>query len=97
MKPLKPSMREKKRYLFIKGENLQEKILETIQEFLGVLGLAETGLKFIKLNKNSAEISINRESLNKVRASFALTKEYINVQNVSGTLKALRTKTNHKT
>lgn len=92
MKPLKPSMRESKRYLLIKGENLKEKTQKAIFEFLGVLGLSETGLRFIKLNKNSAEISVNRNALNKVRASFAITKQPIRIEKVSGTLKSLRTK-----
>ena len=55
MKPLKPSAREKKRYVFVRGENLKENIEKTILDFVGVLGLAKTGLKFIKTNKKDVK------------------------------------------
>lgn len=90
MKPLKPSIRERKRYLLIKGENLKENITKSIIDFIGVLGMSETSLKFIEINGNSGIISINRGSLNKVRASLALNKNKIFVKKVSGTLKGLR-------
>ncbi|MFW6283629.1 MAG: hypothetical protein ACOC1P_06285 [Minisyncoccales bacterium] len=90
MKPLNPAIREKKRYLLIEGENLEENIQKTILDFIGVLGMSETSLKFIQKNKNSVIISINREALNKVRASFAVNKSKIRVKKVSGTLKSLR-------
>ncbi len=90
MKPLKPSMREKKRYLLVKGENLKTNIEKAILEFIGVLGMSKTGLSWIKKGKDSAVISINREALNHVRASFAVYGEKISVEKVSGTLKGLR-------
>lgn len=89
MKALKPSMREKKRYLSVKGNNLEKNIRKAIFDFLGVLGMTDTSLRFIKKNKNSAVIQINREALNKVRASFAVFKDKIEIEKVSGTLKGL--------
>ena len=90
MKPLKPSMREKKRYLLIKGEikDIEKAILEGI----GVLGMSKTGLGWIKSDKKSAIISVNRDSIDAVRASFAIWPEEIGVQKVSGTLKGLKKK-----
>lgn len=88
MKPLKPSIREKKRYLLVKGDtkNIEKSILEGI----GVLGMSKTGFGWIKTGKESAVISINREALNHVRASFAIWPKKIEVEKVSGTLRGLR-------
>ena len=88
MKPLKPSIREKKRYLLVKGDikDIEKAILEGI----GVLGMSKTGFGWIKTGKESAVISINREALNHVRASFAIWPKKIEVEKVSGTLRGLR-------
>ena len=85
MKPLKPSMREKKRYLKLQGKNLKKNVEKAILEFVGVRGLSKTGLSFVKDNV----ICINRGALNHVRASFAVSPEKISVEKVSGTLKGL--------
>ncbi len=90
MKPLKPSLREKKRYLFVKGNT--EDIEKAILNFIGVLGMSKTALAFIKKDGNFAIISINRGALNEVRASLAVWPEKIEVLRVSGTLKGLRGK-----
>ena len=88
MKPLKPTMREKKRYLLVRGnpENIEKAILD----FIGVLGMSKTGLMWIKREKDSAIISINRESLNEVRGSLCVWPEKLSVERVSGTLRGLR-------
>jgi len=90
MQPLKPSQKENKRYLFLRGKNLKENVEKAIYEFIGVLGMSKAGLAWIKTGKESAIISINRESLNHVRASFAASSYDIKVVMVSGTLKGLR-------
>jgi RNase P/RNase MRP subunit POP5 len=92
LKPLKPSMKENKRYLLVKGKNLKGNIEKAILEFIGILGMSKTGLGFIRSGKDSAVISINRESLNNVRASFSVFKDKITVEKVSGTLKSLKGK-----
>lgn len=91
MKPLKPSMRENRRYLLVHGhiENIERAILE----FIGVLGMSKASLDWIKREKGRAIISVNRNSVNHVRASFAAWHEDIEVKRVSGTLKGLRQKT----
>ena len=88
MKPLKPSMKENKRYLVVNGDvkNIEEAILD----FVGILGLSKTGLKMIRADKNSAIISVNREAVNEVRASFCVWNKKISVERLSGTLKGLR-------
>jgi len=86
MKALIPSHREKKRYLLLKGENLTKEVSKSIKEFIGILGLSEASPMWIKENI----LSINRKSLDKVKASFVIHKERIEVVKVSGTLKGLR-------
>lgn len=87
MKPLKPSMREKNRYLLVKG-NVKD-IEKSILEGIGVIGMSKTGLKFIRSGKDNTVISVNRETIDAVRASFALWPKKIQVVKVSGTLKGL--------
>ena len=89
MKPLKPSMREKKRYLLVEGKNLDKNIEKSILDFIGILGMSKASLNFIKKSKGGAIISVNRGALNHVRASFAAFPAQIKVQKVSGTLKGL--------
>jgi RNase P/RNase MRP subunit POP5 len=85
MKSLIPSHKEKKRYLLLKGKDLKKNVNLAIKDFVGNLGLAEASPIFIK----NEIISINRKSLDKVRASFVLWKEKIKIVRVSGTLKGL--------
>ena len=96
MKSLKPSMREKKRYLLVKGEgkNLRENVEKAILDFVGVLGMSKAELEWVKkdMDKSSAIIAINRKSVEYIRASFAVWPEKIEVARVSGTLKGLRKK-----
>jgi RNase P/RNase MRP subunit POP5 len=90
MKALRPSMKENKRYLLLRGKNLREDVEKAILEFIGVLGTSRACLEFIKIEKDYVIISVNRESLNEIRASFAVWPEEIKVERVSGTLKGLR-------
>jgi len=92
MKSLRPSMREKKRYLFVEGEELRKNIEKAIFEFIGSFGFSKTGLEFIKSDKNSAIISVNRKMVDSVRASLCVFPKKIEVKMVSGTLKGLREK-----
>lgn len=92
MKPLKPSMREKKRYLLVKGKNPKENIEKSIKDFIGVLGMSKIGLGWIKIGKDSAIISVNRGMVDSVRASLVVWPEKMIVERVSGTLKGLSRK-----
>ena len=85
MKPLRPSMKENKRYLLLKGSNLKSNVEKSILEFIGVLGMSMCGLSWIKTDI----ISINREMVDNVRASFAVSPGSIEVVKVSGTLRGL--------
>lgn len=96
LKPLKPSMKENKRYLLVRSglnnNEFRESIEKAILEFIGVLGMSKTGLEFVKSEpeKNSMIIAVNRGSVDSVRASFGVWSERIEVLRVSGTLKGLR-------
>ncbi len=89
MKSLKPSMRENKRYLLIQGGELRKNVERAILDFIGILGYSKAGLEWIKDNKDSAVISVNREAVDSVRASLAVFPKKIEVRKVSGTLKGL--------
>jgi len=90
MKSLIPSMKENKRYLSVKGKNLKSEIPRAIKEFIGMSGMSKVSLNFIKTDSDSTIISINREMLNQVRASFVICSEKISVERVSGTIKGLK-------
>jgi RNase P/RNase MRP subunit POP5 len=92
MKALKPSMREDKRYLLLTGKNLKNDVPKLIREFIGILGMAKSAPIFIEVKGNKGILSINRKSLDHVKASFALHPEKLVVERVSGTLKGLRKK-----
>jgi RNase P/RNase MRP subunit POP5 len=91
MKPLKPSHREKKRYLLVKGKDANKKnIEETILEFIGVLGFAEASPQIVKSENGKVILAINHSSLDKVRASFLLSKKDIDIVKVSGGIGKLK-------
>ncbi|MBS3078201.1 hypothetical protein J4412_01695 [Candidatus Pacearchaeota archaeon] len=85
MKSLIPSHREKRRYLLLKGKDLKKNFTNAIKEFVGTLGLSEASPMWIKENI----VSVNRKSLDKVKASLAIYSEKIELIKVSGTLKSL--------
>jgi len=84
MKSLKPSMREKKRYLKLSGSFTKKDVEKAILNYIGVLGYAKACPRFI----SGKVLAVNRGEVDKVRASFALVKA-ISVVKVSGTLKGL--------
>lgn len=88
MKSLKPSTREKRRYLLVQGRisDIERALLEGI----GVLGMSKIGLGWIKKRKGLAIISVNRDSVDSVRACFAIWPGNLEVEKVSGTLKGLK-------
>jgi len=87
MKPLKPSHREKKRYLLIKGRDANKKsIEEAILEFIGVLGYAEANPQIIKSEKGKIILAINRNMLDKIRTSFLMSEKQLEIVKVSGSV-----------
>lgn len=85
LKPLKPSMKENKRYLLLKGNFTKEDVEKAILEFIGVLGYAKASPMWVAKNI----LAVNREEADKVRASFVVCEKNIEVAKVSGTIKGL--------
>ena len=91
MKPLKPSHREKKRYLLIKGKDANKKnIDEAILEYIGILGYGEASPQVIKFGKGLVSLAINRKSLDKIRASFVVSDKDLRIEKVSGSVKNVK-------
>jgi len=91
MKPLKPSHREKKRYLLVKGRDADKKnIEETILEFIGVLGFAEASPQIMKSSGEEVILAVNRGAVDKIRASFLMSEKDLEIVRVSGTIKKLK-------
>jgi len=87
MKSIKPSHREKKRYLLVKGKDVSKNAIEkTILEFIGILGYAESGITFVKVLKNSVIVAVNRDAVEKIRSSFLICKKDLNIVKVSGSV-----------
>ncbi len=89
MKALKPSMKENKRYLLVKGVGPKENVEKAILEFCGILGYSKASPNLIKSSKDYAIFSVNREALNEVRAAICVWPKKMFVERVSGTLKGL--------
>lgn len=78
-------MREKKRYLLLKGDFTKKEVEDAIMKYVGILGYAKASPIWISKNI----LAINRSEINNVRGAFVLTNN-ISVSKVSGTLKKLR-------
>jgi RNase P/RNase MRP subunit POP5 len=90
MKSLKPSHREKKRYLLIRGKNAnKEDIEKAILDFIGILGYAKAGINFVNMNnipKEKIILAVNRKSVEEIRTSFLMNEKEIIIESVSGVL-----------
>ena len=95
MKALKPSHREHKRYLLIKGKDAsRENIENAIMKFIGLLGYAKASPQFVNLEDEKKRtctdeivVSINRQEFEKVRAALLLSGLDVKIVQVSGILK----------
>ena len=88
-------MREKKRYLLVRGKNLRENVRRAVLEFVGVRGMSKACLNFIEEKypkgheKDCAIVSVDRKAVELVRASLVVAPEKMEVLKVSGTIKGL--------
>lgn len=85
---LKPSMREKKRYLLLETEASKAEIEQAMLDYIGILGYAKAAPAFVRNNI----LAVNREDVDKIRAALALASKLIKVKKISGTLRGLRDK-----
>jgi len=84
LKILKPTMRDKKRYLLLSGSFSRKDVENTIIRYIGVLGYSKANPMWVR----GKILAVNRKEVEKVKASFALS-DSISVKKVSGTLKGL--------
>jgi len=90
MTQLPPSMRTKRRYIQIQGGS-RESIEGILLLHLGTFGWAKAEPLFVTVPEiDGTVLSVDRASLDFVRASIELSKERIRVIRVSGTIKGLR-------
>jgi ribonuclease P/MRP protein subunit POP5 len=108
LKPLMPTLREKKRYVVfeiiakkaIPFAKAQAAIQEDLNHFAGILGEAKAGLLFLKdtYQNNKGIISISRKEVDMLKASFCtiqtIQNEPVIVRclGVSGIIKKAQTK-----
>jgi len=91
MKALKPSHREKKRYLLITGKDATSKnVEESILKFIGILGYAKASPTVVKKLKNKLIVSINRKELESIKASISMSGKELSIDKISGTINNLK-------
>lgn len=77
-KPLLPVLRERKRYLAfevlaqkeIEWHNIKKALIAGLKDYIGIDGLSNAGVLFVKNNKNKGVLRTTHTYLNKVRASL---------------------------
>lgn len=84
IKPLLPSLREKKRYILYDGAS-SDKVNNTLKEFLGTLGLARGGIRILAKKGNKGVVRTNNKYLNDTRSALSLIKD-LKIVKVSGVL-----------
>lgn len=84
IKPLLPSLKEKKRYILYEGA-ISTEIDSKLKGFLGELGLARSGARILMKKGNKGIIKTNVKYLNDTRSALALI-ENLKIIRVSGTL-----------
>lgn len=80
MKPVLPSLREKKRYIgfevvsdsMISSELVKKAVTEGIHNYIGDLGMAKAGMEIIEIKDNKGIMSAERKSTDMIKASLAL-------------------------
>ena len=105
IKPLLPSLREKKRYLafeVLSEHNInQDKIMESIEEsssnLMGELETGKAGIQLVdEIHNNKGILRVNNKYLDKLKTSLLLVKEINNKKviiksnKVSGILKKVK-------
>ncbi|MBW3003419.1 hypothetical protein KY328_03230 [Candidatus Woesearchaeota archaeon] len=108
MKPLKPSLKEKKRYLVFEivsktkfdFADVVTAVRKEFSRFLGELGMAKAGIAFLpdKWKANRGIIRLNHDMVDHVKASLTMVKDINGVEvivksvGVSGILKKAESK-----
>lgn len=105
LRPVLPSLREKKRYIAFEVqaekvfgfEHVKKSIEQSMKGFLGDLGMARAGILFLHdWKENKGIIKVNTKYVDEVKGSFALVQEIAQEKaivrsiGVSGALEKIR-------
>ncbi|MFH1823148.1 MAG: hypothetical protein ABH817_00300 [archaeon] len=82
---LKPSLKEKRHYLVIKGN--QKEIESAILKFIGILGYSKAGPIFVETKKDYSMLSVTTKYVEKVKSALIFDKKGLECVGVSGTIK----------
>ena len=82
IKPLLPTLRERKRYLAfevvadkeLSWSAIKKAVFDAMKEYVGIDGISDAGLLFVKNNGNKGILRVSHTSLNKVRAALIFIK-----------------------
>lgn len=94
IKNLLPSLKERKRYILYQINKKMDKyeIERNLKDFIGELGLAKSGLRFIKHQGEKGIIQVNHNFVDHVKTGLALIYKpdiMIRTVKVSGSLRRL--------
>lgn len=86
IKPLLPTLRERKRYLAfevladkeLSWNAIKKAVFGAMKEYVGINGLSDAGLLFVKNNGNKGILRVSHTSLNKIRAALLFIKSIEN-------------------
>jgi len=99
MKPLLPSLKERKRYILfevysksrVEKENVRKQVTKACLQFLGELGMAKTGIQFLPetYNKKTGRgiIRVGHRYVDEVKSALALITHVGNQEVSFNTLK----------
>ena len=104
MKPLLPSLKEKKRYIVFEAvseskvseKGLEKGVNESVLKFLGELGIAKAGFMFVEMKENKGIVRTNVKYQDEIKMALSLIKNInkekikLNVIGVSGILNKAR-------
>ena len=108
LKALKPTKRERKRYIVYQIEteinSVQEKLIKQLKENLGIFGSAKAGILPIQYENKSkiGILRVNHKMVDEIRANFVLISEIdkekfiIKTLGVSGILKKAKSYINEE-
>ncbi len=83
MKPLMPTLRERKRYLAFEvlakkecnWNAIKQAVRAALQRYVGIDGAAKAGILFVKNNKNKGVVRVAHTSLNAIRGVLVFITE----------------------
>lgn len=87
LKILKPSIRERKRYLYLTGKFTKKQVENAILKYIGILGYSKASPMWV----SDKILAVNRSEIDKIKASLVFL-DNLQVKRVSGTLKKLKQK-----